>query len=215
MINLRYLILLTFFTSCEKVSYFEDGSKVEYLIKAGRHYSSMEIQDMTGENELKGRLSISQPEYYHLDRDQHDWNKAIGFSDCSTVNAFHGKGAILAWRWNLNEQQSGLGEPYLEFAAYVHNSSDQTRDIKIFEYRKYKSEINAEFQSQPQIDFSIKIDPSNHFNYIFELNGESIVMTGDQGRGCNASVIVGHLHHPWFGGNKPAPHDINFVINFF
>ncbi len=199
---MKKLFFLLFLFACGETT--EDGRLVEYTINKGSHNASpIEYKRVRGEKIYKLKINFRKPQYQilnangSLSSDQADWNKATGFSDCNNFDAFRGKGAMLGWRWN---QSLGV----IELAAYVHNQGDKSRRVIAF---TATANVNTWYE------FSIKAGEKNK-TYTYKFNGETIVMSGKNGRGCELEAISGRLITPYFGGNRTAPNDILIDIEY-
>jgi len=113
---------------------------------------------------------------------QEDVNKLYGFSD---NNAQHQQfSARFGWNWARGA---------LRLYAYVYNNGE--RDFKEITSIQIGSEYNC----------SLKISEGR---YIFSVNN----VTMELPRGSTTAKAIGYKLYPYFGGDEPAPHDINIWI---
>jgi hypothetical protein len=194
-------VLVIFSQSCVKDETLY--SRIDHTIYEGSHNSvPLNLQKIYSTNTFEVSFTIKKG-VYHLKNadgtthdDQYDWNKLTGFSDCNYYDAYRGKGAMLGWRYNIQNKN-------FEFAAYVHKNEDKSFQAKQFNFRGLEGE---------KID--LKIEAFDGY-YIYTLAGEQIVMDGEFGRGCSNMPITGRYISPWFGGNQLAPTQIEISIDYY
>lgn len=114
--------------------------------------------------------------------DQEDINKLYGFSDCNSHHQTNS--ARFGWNWARDS---------MRIHAYCYAGT----------IRSYK-ELGTVPVGKP-FECRLSITPTS---YVFELNGKTTTMI----RGCSEPVANGYKLFPYFGGNEPAPHDINVRV---
>ena len=169
----------------------EDLFKVEevyetFTIKAGQH-RSVERAGFLESNRLTFKAYFDATAVYEI-TDPLMWNaknKLLGFADC---NVHHQTAsARFAWQWM---------EGRLEIYAYTY----------------------VEGQRQEAFVGTVALNSTNTYSieltndsYIFYLNDkEPIIMS----RSSKCDIGIYYLLWPYFGGQIPAPHDINITIAF-
>lgn len=162
-----------------------EGSWTTYHIKKGSNFNSGINFAALGHDTIAARIYFDQSAIHQtlIPENQWDWSKLIGFSDCSS---FHQLNSIrLVWRWNPQTQLIELGE-------YIYRSG-QVSYTKIHEV---------------QIDeiFHVMIYVSSN-TYHIRINGVDHSSPRPCGNSNNRYWLL-----PYFGGNEPAPQDIDIHI---
>lgn len=137
--------------------------------------------------------------YNHGDADQKDWNKLCGFS--FHLFTSHKNSAMVAWRWHFEE--TALGDGWVELAPYFHvdgqtiKKDGQHQDMKIA-------------RAIPGGDIKTRITPGERSVKVeITTATDTVVFIQPYQIETNRSV---RWIWPWFGGNKPAPHDIYYLV---
>lgn len=162
-----------------------------YLIKEGQHKSN--VQGSLPGNGLRSlkseRLAFTarfdRSAIYNLgDDDQYDINKLFGFSDCNSHHQTNS--ARFGWTYNLKTEM-------VDIYAYVYSNGD----------RKIKKLGAARIGETKQYVLAVS---EGHFQFSFDNTVEEFE------RGASCSTGLYYMLYPYFGGNRPAPHDITIAI---
>ncbi|HVK96165.1 MAG TPA: hypothetical protein VM368_00035 [Flavisolibacter sp.] len=188
--HLLLLFIIITITACQKnidlsgLSGSNSSAFIKYTIKKGQHYSDKSNYQSIEGNEVIFDVKFDSSAKYNtkLSENQYDINKLYGFSD---NNATHQQySARIGWRWS---------DGALRLFGYVYNNGVRA---------------SAEISQVPigtQIRCSIKATTGN---YIFTVNDRVINLP----RLSTLSTVKGYKLYPYFGGDEPAPHDINIWI---
>ena len=192
---LYYAALILLLSSCSKSPdiILEDRTLTRYdpsnyftffTIRAGQHFADGNAYKSIETQELKFSVKFDSSAIYRsfLPINQYDINKLYGFSDNNAGH--HQFSARFGWRWSDNA---------LRLFAYVYNNgvvvSKELGSVTI------GKEVNC----------GIKVyGPA----YIFSC--EEIIEYLP--RTSTTPLAKGYLLYPYFGGDEPAPHDINIWI---
>lgn len=117
--------------------------------------------------------------------DQGDINKLMGFADANSLH--HDNSIRFGWRYSIAK-----GE--VEIFGYAYQ--DGVRNFK------YITDVAI----HETADFSIQLTEQS---YVLQVNGEEML---EMERMVKNTVGVYYLLFPYFGGNEPAPHDINIFV---
>lgn len=162
----------------------------DFTIKKDSHYSTPVMKKPFHKNKLEFRAAFNETAIYTFDTanasDQGDTNKLFGFGDCGDSHMENS--ARFGWRWYNNQ---------LQIMAFTHKNG-------VFDY-KFISEASLGRIYTYTIGLS-----SDKTKYIFNFNNVTVEME----RGCNSDRANGYTLQPYFGGNQPAPHDINIKLDF-
>ena len=157
-----------------------------FTIRKGEHFSGTRVEFLESKK-LKFKAQFDSSAKYDI-TDPLMWNaknKLLGFSDC---NAHHQtSSARFAWLWMED-------------------------DLEIYAYTYVQGERQEAFVGTVEINsvntYSIEL---TNDSYLFYLNNyEPVVMP----RESNCDRGVYYMLWPYFGGQIPAPHDINISIAF-
>lgn len=169
----------------------EDLFKVEevyetFTIKAGKH-RSVERAGFLESKRLTFKAYFDNSAAYEI-TDPLMWNaknKLLGFADCNVHH--HTASARFAWQWMEGE---------LEIYAYTY----------------------VEGKRQEAFVGTVALNTTNTYSieltndsYVFYLNDKKPVVM-ERSSKCDGGVY--YLLWPYFGGQVPAPHDINISIAF-
>lgn len=187
------ILILMLIASCKKVveavvdhglNAPKKGQLVEYTITQGQHYANQSTYQAVDYDELKFTVKFDSSAIYQttVPIDQEDINKLYGFSD---NNAEHQQfSARFGWNWARGA---------LRLYAYVYNNGERaSREITSIKIGN---------------EYSCSIKVSND-HYIFSANN----VTTEMSRSSTTSTAIGYKLYPYFGGDEPAPHDINIWI---
>lgn len=182
--SILYIIsLLTFFTIIN-YSCKEEVESIKVEIKEGKHYSNIGVRHQKS-NELNYMIIFSNNCVYDIDIDQTDKNKLFGLSPNLDVNWDN---QSFRHSWYYNNDSIYLG-------AYVYDEKYGDKPLKI----------------------PIGTVCINEWVYLgIKDYKDSVQFT------CKNEIFIIYLTHhdttgyyipsPYFGGNRTAPHDINFEI---
>ena len=157
---------------------------VQYVIHKGNQYCDKSIYKHVEYAELKFKVKFDSSAIYTTEDsiNQYDINKLYGFSD---NNAAHQQfSARFGWRWSNGA---------LRLFGYVYN--DGIRRFKELGMVKIGVENTC----------SIKVENGV---YRFGLNDKTDTLF----RKSPTARAIGYRLYPYFGGDEPAPHDINIWI---
>ena len=184
-------LLLTFLASCKKFIAIDTGLNnpktgqvVKYTIPQGEHYADQNSFQQVQYDELRFTVKFDSTAIYQNLKtiNQEDINKLYGFSD---NNAQHQQfSARFGWNW---------AREALRLYAYIYNNGQRdSREL-------CSIQIGSEYEC------SIRVSSAH---YIFSVNNVSLNMP----RNSITSKGTGYKLYPYFGGDEPAPHDINIWI---
>jgi hypothetical protein len=160
-----------------------------YQIKKGDHFAqgTFNVNQWFMGERLEFLAQFNSSNIYTLPPgDQADSNKLFGFSDCGRYAG--NSSARIGWRWFRNQ---------LEITAVAH-----------YEGTWHLYEILGTATLGQIHHFEIALSPDRH-HYRFRFDhGPPIEMKRD----CGQSVMWGYVLYPYFGGNLPAPRDMNLSV---
>ena len=128
--------------------------------------------------------------YFHNDDDQFDWNKLTGIS--FGIDA-RNESVMIGWRYNRILNQ-------FELAAYYHISDERLISnilLRVFADKEVKAMISVDYEQKM---YTVEINAADSFNVV-------------QQKFKHDRTLARRIH-PWFGGNKTAPHDMTIKIQF-
>ncbi len=172
-----------------------------FKVKQGSHYfkPTVALNVDSHLTEIKWAISFTEDCIYnHNDVDQLDWNKLCGVSFDLFTN--HKNSAMIGWRWNVNTQK-------MELTPYVH--VDGTRWFWESGSVFTTVPINQRFFVTMKIDWennTVAMEVTSAFKVYFKqqytkLSKKYWFIKTKFTREIGA----------YFGGNKPAPHDMVLV----
>jgi hypothetical protein len=180
---LAFLIILTLpMISCES---FDEVYPYEvYSIKKGQHYSTKKISSLQTDGiHFIARFDESAVYETKTAENQYDINKLMGFSD---LNSHHqDNSARFGWRW---------AEGSLQVFSYVYVDGERISD--------YLGDVPL----NQDVEFQLLL---THDSYLFSINGQEAVGVPRQ---SSQSKGLAYMLYPYFGGDEPAPQDINIMI---
>jgi len=194
------ILLLTalFFTSCEK----PDLNIYETLtIKEGQHRSRPHVLTWSQDVEKTYDWQFNSTARYELgDDDQADWNKLTGESADLATN--HDNSLRVAWRYDRNDSIRLSFYYHLEGKPYWANAP----------YTDLDGNTSRGSNNIPHMTISV-VEP---FTTHIDVVGHAITMTIEtmfSGQSISYTQNFPPFNrtreiHPWFGGNRSAPHDI-------
>ena len=117
--------------------------------------------------------------------DQDDINKLMGFADANSLH--HDNSIRFGWRYSIPKDA-------IEIFGYAYQDGvlnfEYITDIAIHETAEFKIQLTEQ-------------------SYVLQVKGET---TLEMERMVRNTVGVYYLLFPYFGGNEPAPHDVNIFI---
>lgn len=159
-----------------------DNITEEYTVKEGKHYSTYAVE-MLQSDVLTFNAYFDETAEYNLESvDQWDTNKLFGFADCNSHH--HEHSARFGWRWLDGK---------IDIIAYCYVSGERVIE-KI-----------GETAPNTKNYYQIKLTDDA---YEFTFDDETVSI--QRNKPCDRGVY--YLLFPYFGGNNPAPHDINIFI---
>lgn len=165
----------------------------KYHIKKGKHSASGFNFGFTIKNRIKFRACFSQSCLYDLQsNDNYDINKLFGFS---TTWFHHKQSARVGWRCVDGNQ--------IELLTYSYNDSKRALD---------ESDLLGEVKPNQWFVCEI-IDHEDCYEYRFSFeNNEEKRLTIAKDKKQKDWFIFHYYLYPYFGGNRPAPHDIEIYL---
>jgi hypothetical protein len=157
---------------------------ITYKISKGNHEIDNNSNGLFTGNELKFQAIFDSTCIYqtNVPGNQHDINKLLGFSDCSSPH--HQNSARFGWNWKENA---------LHIFAYIYvEGQRQEKELGTVELGKMAS---------------FKLSTLNN-TYVFVFNGNTTIMP----RHCSGGLGIAYKLLPYFGGDEVAPHDIKIKI---
>mgnify|MGYP001244883322 CR=1 FL=1 len=155
-----------------------------YLIKSGEHYSDREGIALLPHDSVAIKVIFDSSAVYQTKQaaNQKDWNKLIGFSDCSTHH--HTNSIRAVWRYN---QERGI-----QLGAYWYKNGQrygkELKTVQIFDT------VNVVVTAKDSL-YTVRVDD----------------MLFTEARDCNSSAFRYWLF-PYFGGDEAAPQDITIRL---
>lgn len=189
---LNSLAVLMFCTGCKKsadLTAVNDTTItapafIKYTIQKGKQFCDQSYYKAVDVSEMKFVARFDSTAVYKTMSlsNQDDINKLYGFADNNSDH--HSYSARFGWRWSGNA---------LRLFAYIYNEGTVTsKELAIV---KIGAEINC----------SIQVTNSS---YLFTVNGDTQRLP----RMASTPKGAGYQLYPYFGGDEPAPHDINIWI---
>lgn len=163
-----------------------DDDFVTYTISEGSHDVDRTTTGIFSGSSMRFQALFDSSCVYknRIPENQHDINKLLGFSDCSSHHQV--QSARFGWNW-LNDS--------LRIYAYTYvNAERVAQELGTVELGSVNS-------------FKIAIEKDT---YIFTLNGKETVTP----RGCSGGTGVAYKLLPYFGGDEVAPKKINIKIRY-
>ncbi len=166
--------------------------KKHHLIKEGRHYESWHGFGFTFGSELRAFGKFEDSCLYSFgDADDSDINKLFGFSE--GINP-HKNSARIGWRPN--------GDGKIDLIPYVY--VDGKRD----------------FFAETQVLTSVY--PGDVWSAVIKSYGDRYTLSASNGTEGSGYTLpkskkswIKIYQYPYFGGNRPAPHDVRLELTFY
>ncbi len=155
-----------------------------YTIKEGDHYSDHGIHELSHRKISFQVIFDDTCKNVIDDQDQADINKLFGFSECNQTH--HDNSARFGWRWS----QSAL-----KIYGYVYNNGAR------------HDTFLAKIKLNTSHTYTLEMDDDN---YYFTIEGYVDRIPMKRTNTCTKGIY--YLLYPYFGGNTPAPHDINIYM---
>lgn len=190
--NIRtYILLIGIYSLMSCDSLYED-METQYVIPKGAHEAviaggSTGLMRTMKSDELLFTARFDETARYIVEgADQQDINKLMGFSD---ANEHHHQYSIrFGWRYDLESDNIEIFTYSYKDGQLTH---DYIRDVEIGETHLYSIALSGE-------------------NYLLSIDSEEPKIVE---RGMKRKRGIYYLMFPYFGGNVPAPHQINVFIN--
>ena len=166
------------------------ASAKEYFIKANQHHA--EALNLSNKKLYSGpgiefQAMFNSTNIYELPgADQGDINKLYGISDC--LNHHMQSSVRFGWRW-YNHQ--------MEIFGLIHRGG-----------QLYFSELLGVASLNTPHHFKIELS-ADKGSYLLSFNKQSPIALK---RDCTTNAIKGYYLFPYFGGNRPAPHDMKVTV---
>lgn len=157
-----------------------------FRIPQGQHYNSLRNIGLFPNDSLAFEVVFDSTAIYQTQNpsNQADWNKLMGFSDCGTHH--HTNSVRVVWRYLPASGGFQLGEYY-----YINGT------------RSFSTLGNY------QLNDTIPVQVYVSNGYYQMVVGPNV---GQEQRACHSS-IGRYMLFPYFGGDEPAPQDINIFIH--
>lgn len=155
-----------------------------YIIRQGGHTNIFEGLNLFQKDSMAFYFSFDSTAIYQTvdPKNQADWNKLMGFSDCQSHH--HQNSARLVWRWT-----EGVG-------------------VEIGEY--YYISRNREYKGITKVNIGDTVFASvSAGNGYYTLQVGDVI--SEKIKKCN-NRLASYLLYPYFGGDEVAPHNINVHI---
>lgn len=143
--------------------------------------------------------------------EQRDWNKGGGVSFDLLTN--HTDAAMWGWRWNPGTRR-------IEMTAYCHiNGKRPFLQSSLYSKKRYlyspnndiDGEVCLECKIGDTIRISLQVDrEESRYDYNFMVIGSN--ESWPVGVAFTHSKRWSRVIHPWFGGNAPAPHNMDLYL---
>ena len=157
-----------------------------FTIAQGEHYATQRHVEALQQASLAFQARFDETAEYRLrDGFQDSKNKLLGFSDCNS--AHHENSARFAWQWYNNR---------IEIFAYCYVDGQR---MEAFLGTVEKNEV---------ANYEVVISPTA-YTFIFKDQKTEIARRSK----CDVGVYV--MLWPYFGGQIPAPHEINIYLRRF
>lgn len=154
----------------------------KYTVKKGKHYSTYDVE-LLQSDALTFYAYFDETAAYDLEsEDQWDTNKLFGFSDCNSHH--HEHSARFGWRWLDGK---------IDILAYCYVSGERVIE-KI-----------GETLPNARNYYQIRLTDTE-----YQFTFDDTVLSIPRNKPCNRGAY--YLLFPYFGGNDPAPHDVNVYI---
>lgn len=162
---------------------------MQYIIKKGNNYSSGRLfPRLTRKDTLAYKVKFFDNAIY-LTADpynQMDINKLFGLSESWFPGSHHDNSARFGWRYNAKRHE-------LELLAYIYENGKlfyiHLEDVELLRMYECKLEMSED-------------------GYHFYINGKVMYWYPRPRRLGNWKYYL----YPYFGGDEPAPHDINLYL---
>ena len=167
----------------------------KYCIKKGNHSASGFNFGITFKKTIKFRASFTESCLYDLgSNDNYDINKLYGFS---TTIFHHNQSARIGWRCIDGEN--------IEVLTYSYNNKKRSLlDSNLLATVKPNQWFNVEITDHESY-YEYKLTYEN------DLDNDNIVVT-DKDKKEKDWFLFHYFLYPYFGGNKPAPHNMLIYI---
>jgi hypothetical protein len=161
---------------------FEEAFEV-FTIPEKAHYSEQRHVEFLQGSSLFFKAKFDETAEYVLDDGfQDSKNKLLGFSDCNS--AHHENSARFSWQWFNNT---------IEIYAYCYVNGQRVE--------QYLGTVNK----NEVVSYEIRLSPSS-YTFIFR-DQETVIPRGST---CDVGAYL--ILWPYFGGQKPAPHDVTIYL---
>jgi hypothetical protein len=169
--------------ACEPVA--EDAFTRNFIIPKGEHYAEGRTVELLHSDVLSFTAVFDKSAVYKFSEEiyQDSKNKLLGFSDCNSSH--HENSARFAWQYYNDE---------LQIYAYCYVNGERVE--------KYVGVAGIGEENH----FEISV---NRRSYTFIMNQNEPV-TIERGNTCDKGAY--YMLWPYFGGSKPAPHDVRIDI---
>jgi hypothetical protein len=165
---------------------FPENSFELYSIRKGEHFSNRRHVELLQYTTLSFEAKFDESAEYIIEKGfQDSKNKLLGFSDCNSSH--HENSARFAWQW-LNNR--------IEIFAYCYVNGQR---VESFLGTVEKGEV---------AQYEIRISDSS-YTFIFKDQKTEI----ERKNACNTGAYF--ILWPYFGGQIPAPHDVNIYLRRF
>lgn len=162
---------------------FPENNFELFSIEKGEHYSNRRHLELLQYNTLSFQAKFDESAEYVLEKGfQDSKNKLLGFSDCNSSH--HENSARFAWQWFNNR---------IEIFAYCYVDGER---VESFLGTVEMGEV---------AHYEIRISESS-YTFIFKDQKTEIARKNE----CNVGTYF--ILWPYFGGQIPAPHEVNIYL---
>ncbi len=181
----RNLIIFGLILGCLLTFNHCSVNKKTYSIKKGKHRSVYGFKLHSGIKEMKFSVKFSPSCWYEPIDWEHDYNKLVGWS----YGRHHRNSVRIAWRSHKDSKN-------VELATYVYCKGK----------RSVAKPILVPLNKTVNLSFSY-----NESNGLVTLVDESGNKSAFQAKGLKPKM--GYYLFPYFGGNNPAPQNMQIELN--
>lgn len=122
-------------------------------------------------------------------------NKLFGFSDCSSINTQNS--ARFGWLFDENTNQ-------MKVYSFRHVNGEMQYDV---------NHPMAIVELDQVYFYQIEIKNDHYVFTIKDHQNGNLIATEEGARGCTGDGHIKMTAIPYFGGTKPAPHEMEIDIN--
>lgn len=184
------LPLILLFSGCDPVGDIIPKKNTTYGVKKGDHAFQPRATGFVRTETLKFKAKLRSNTTYDLKDPFNQVNKLYGFSDCTDLH----KENSARFGWKFADNQMYI-IPFIHFnGEQRHKDEEYLGIIQLDKWYEYELKIEGR-----EYVFSMKLD-----------NGQWTSQRHE--RACSGDKEIKYLLQPYFGGNTPAPHEMQIEI---